>query len=202
MIGWLRGTLAHKEPPFLVVEVGGVGYEVEAPMSTCFRLPATGEAVRLLTHLLVREDHHTLFGFATEPERRLFRDLIKVSGVGAKTALGVLSGMDVAAFIRAVESDDVASLIRLPGIGRKTAERIVIEMRDRIRHPGLAGAASTAGGAAGSGELEPRTEALDALVALGYKSPEARRMLERVPESANSTEELLRAVLRSVAVKS
>lgn len=202
MIGWLRGTLAHKEPPFLVVEVGGVGYEVEAPMSTCFRLPATGEAVRLLTHLLVREDHHTLFAFATESERRLFRDLIKVSGVGAKTALGVLSGMSVPDFIRAVDSDDVASLIRLPGIGRKTAERIVIEMRDRVRHPSHTGAASTAGGPAGSGGMEPRTEALDALVALGYKSAEARRMLERVPESVNSTEELLRAVLRSVAVKS
>lgn len=199
MIGSLRGTLAHKEPPFLVVEVGGVGYEVEAPMSTCFRLPAVGEAVALLTHLLVREDHHTLFGFSTDAERRLFRDLIKVSGVGAKTALGVLSGMNVDAFVRAVESDDVASLIRLPGIGRKTAERIVIEMRDRVRHPGLAGGRSGDGSAAGSGTVEPRAEAQDALVALGYKAPEARRMLDRVPESVRSTEELLRAVLRSAA---
>lgn len=153
MIGSLRGTLARKEPPFLVVEVGGVGYEVEAPMSTCFRLPAIGQAVQLLTHLLVREDHHTLFGFSTESERRLFRDLIKVSGVGAKTALGVLSGMNVEAFVRAVESDDVASLIRLPGIGRKTAERIVIEMRDRVRHASLAG--SGAGDSSTAGTMAP-----------------------------------------------
>ncbi|MDH5275849.1 MAG: Holliday junction branch migration protein RuvA [Gammaproteobacteria bacterium] len=197
MIGSLRGTLAHKEPPFLVVEVGGVGYEVEAPMSTCFRLPATGQNVQLLTHLLVREDHHTLFGFWTDAERRLFRHLLKVSGVGAKTALGVLSGMNVEAFIRAVESDDVASLIRLPGIGRKTAERIVIEMRDRVRHPGLAGGRS--GDGDGPASIAPRDEALDALIALGYKAPEARRMLDRVPETVTSTEELLRAVLRSAA---
>lgn len=197
MIGSLRGTLAHKEPPFLVVEVGGVGYELEAPLSTCFRLPAIGEAVQLLTHLLVREDHHTLFGFSTDAERRLFRDLIRVSGVGAKTALGVLSGMNVDAFIRAVEADDVASLIRLPGIGRKTAERIVIEMRDRVRHPGLAAGRPSSGNMAGT--MAPRDEAQDALVALGYKAPEARRMLDRVPDSVNSTEELLRAVLRSVA---
>jgi Holliday junction DNA helicase RuvA len=197
VIGSLRGTLAHKEPPFLVVEVGGVGYEVEAPMSTCFHLPAIGQPVQLLTHLLVREDHHTLFGFSTDAERRLFRHLIKVSGVGAKIALGVLSGMNVEAFVRAVESDDVASLIRLPGIGRKTAERIVIEMRDRVRHPGLAGRGSGDGGAAGP--MAPRDEAHDALVALGYKAPEARRMLDRVPETVTSTEELLRAVLRSAA---
>jgi Holliday junction DNA helicase RuvA len=195
MIGSLRGVLAHKEPPFLLVEVGGVGYEILAPLSTCFRLPDVGQPVHLRTHLLVREDHHTLFGFSMETERRLFRDLLKVSGVGAKTALGVLSGMTVDDFVRAVEKDDVESLVRLPGIGRKTAERLIIEMRDRVRHPGLV--------SAGDGRLavpaEPRAEALDALVALGYKAPEARRMLDRVPESVTSLEELLRAVLRSVA---
>lgn len=197
MIGSLRGVLAHKEPPFLVVDVGGVGYEIEAPMSTCFGLPAVGESVQLRTHLLVREDQHTLFGFATESERRLFRDLLKVSGVGAKTALGVLSGMNVDAFVRAVESEDIASLVRLPGIGRKTAERLIIEMRDRVRHPGLAARGGVDGRAATP--ADPRAEALDALVALGYKAPEARRMLDRVPESVTSTEELLRAVLRSAA---
>ena len=197
MIGSLRGVLIHKEPPFLVVEVGGVGYEVEAPLSTCFRLPDVGQPVHLRTHLLIREDHHTLFGFWTEIERRLFRDLLKVSAVGAKTALGVLSGMSVEAFVRAVEVDDVAALVRLPGVGRKTAERLIVEMRDRVRHPGLA-AASGSGGVP-SAPTEPRTEALDALVALGYKTPEARRMLDRVPTSVQSTEELLRAVLRSVA---
>lgn len=197
MIGSLRGVLAHKEPPFLVVDVGGVGYEIEAPMSTCFRLPAVGETVHLRTHLLVREDQHTLFGFATETERRLFRDLLKVSGVGAKTALGVLSGMNVDAFVRAVETEDVASLVRLPGIGRKTAERLIIEMRDRVQHPGLA--AGRGGDGPATAPSDPRAEALDALVALGYKAPEARRMLDRVPESVTSTEELLRAVLRSAA---
>ncbi len=197
MIGSLRGVLAHKEPPFLVVDVGGVGYEIEAPMSTCFRLPAVGENVHLRTHLLVREDQHTLFGFATETERRLFRDLLRVSGVGAKTALGVLSGMNVEAFVRAVETEDVASLVRLPGIGRKTAERLIIEMRDRVQHPGLASGRS--GDSPAAAVSDPRAEALDALVALGYKAPEARRMLDRVPETVTSTEELLRAVLRSAA---
>lgn len=197
MIGSLRGVLIHKEPPFLVVEVGGVGYEIEAPMSTCFGLPETGQPVQLRTHLLIRDDHHTLFGFATEMERRLFRDLLKVSGVGAKTALGLLSGMTVEAFARAVESEDVGSLVRLPGVGRKTAERLIIEMRDRVRHPGL-GASNGAGGS-GDGPVEPRAEALDALVALGYKPPEARRMLDKVPESVSTTEDLLRAVLRSAA---
>ncbi len=193
MIGFLRGILEHKEPPFLVVEVGGIGYEVMAPLSTCFRLPDVGQPVYLRTHLLVREDQHTLFGFSTETERRLFRDLLKVSGVGAKTALGVLSGLTVDAFARAVETDDVASLVRLPGIGRKTAERLIIEMRDRV--PGLA---SVIDGRPAV-PAEPRAEALDALVALGYKAPEARRMLDRVPESVTSIEELLRAVLRSAA---
>ena len=200
MIGSLRGVLTRKEPPFLVVEVGGIGYEVEAPMSTCFRLPDVGAAIYLCTHLLVREDQHTLFGFSTEAERRLFRDLLKVSGVGAKTALGVLSGMTVEAFIRAVETEDVGSLVRMPGIGRKTAERLIIEMRDRVRHPGLvAGLAGTGDGRPGA-PAEPRAEALDALVALGYKAPEGRRMLDRVPETVTSTEDLLRAVLRSAAM--
>jgi Holliday junction DNA helicase RuvA len=196
MIGSLRGVLAHKEPPFLLVEVGGVGYEILAPLSTCFRLPDIGDPVHLRTHLLVREDQHTLFGFSTDTERRLFRDLLKVSGVGAKTALGVLSGMTVDAFVRAVETDDVGSLVRLPGIGRKTAERLIIEMRDRVRHPGLV----TVGEGRTAAPAEPRAEALDALVALGYKAPEARRMLDRVPESVTSVEDLLRAVLRSAAV--
>ena len=195
MIGSLRGVLTFKEPPFLILDVGGVGYEIEAPMSTCFGLPAVGEVVQLRTHLHVREDQQTLFGFATETERRLFRDLIRVSGVGAKTALGVLSGMSVDAFVRAVESEDVGSLVRLPGIGRKTAERLIIEMRDRVQQPAIQ-AARTGGPAA---VADPRAEALDALVALGYKPPEARRMLDRVPESVTSTEEVLRAVLRSAA---
>ncbi|MEZ5564897.1 MAG: Holliday junction branch migration protein RuvA [Gammaproteobacteria bacterium] len=197
MIGSLRGVLLQKEPPFLLLEVGGIGYEVEAPLSTCFRLPDVGQPVHMRTHLLVREDQNTLFGFSTEAERRLFRDLLRVSGVGAKIALGVLSGMSVEAFVRAIDSEDIAALVRLPGVGRKTAERLVIEMRDRVRHPALAGSMTVAGGEARPSE--PRAEALDALLALGYKAPEARRMLERVPESVTSTEDLLRAVLRAAA---
>jgi len=195
VIGSLRGVLAHKEPPLLVVDVGGVGYELEAPLSTCFLLPAVGETVQLRTHLLVREDQQTLFGFATETERRLFRDLLKVSGVGAKTALGILSGMSVDAFVQAVSGGDVAALVRLPGVGRKTAERLIIDLRDRVERPGLVTVAEGRPAPA----PDPRGEAQDALVALGYKATEARRMLDQVPDSVTSTEELLRAVLRSAA---
>lgn len=195
MIGRLKGILVHKSPPNLMVDVGGVGYELEAPLSTCFLLPAVGETVQLRTHLHVREDQQILFGFATETERRLFRDLLKVSGVGAKTALGILSGMSVEAFVRAVAGGDVAALVRLPGVGRKTAERLIVDLRDRVQRPGLV----TAAGGPPVAAADPRGEAQDALVALGYKAPEARRMLDQVPESVTSTEELLRAVLRSAA---
>lgn len=201
MIGFLQGVLVHKEPPLLLLDVGGVGYEVEAPMSTFFNLPAAGETVRLRTHLLVREDQHTLFGFWTEGERRLFRDLLKVSGVGARTALGLLSGMSVEAFVRAVEANDLAALTRLPGIGRKTAERLVIEMRDRVRHPGFTTNLAAGRDQAGT-PADARTEALDALLALGYKPPEARRMLDQVAGDGFSTEEILRQVLRSAVVRS
>ncbi len=137
MIGHLRGRLAAKHPPQLVVDVGGVGYEVEAPMSTFYGLPAIGVEVSLHTHLVVREDAHVLFGFGSERERALFRELIKVSGVGPRIALAILSGVSVDQFHRSIEAEDVASLVRVPGIGRKTAERLVIEMRDRLK--GLAG---------------------------------------------------------------
>src|SRR5438132_10088901 len=132
MIGSLRGTIASKTPPQLTVDVGGLGYELEAPMSTFFHLPAVGQEVHLLTHLVVREDAHVLYAFATEDERRLFRSLIKVSGVGPKIALALLSGISVAAFAQCVQSQDLTALTRVPGIGRKTAERLVVEMRDRL----------------------------------------------------------------------
>jgi Holliday junction DNA helicase RuvA len=197
VIGFLRGTLIQKEPPLLVVDVQGVGYEVEAPLSTCFGLPEVGQPVQLRTHLVIREDQHTLFGFGSEAERRLFRELLKVSGVGAKMALGVLSGISVEVFVRCIVTEDTASLVRLPGIGRKTAERLVVEMRDRVSGPRAV---------AGPGPVpvvpgDARTEALNALVALGYKPPEARRMLDRVPDEGQATEELLRAVLRAAAPK-
>src|SRR5580704_6604780 len=129
MIGSLRGRIAAKTPPQLMIDVGGVGYELEAPMSTFFHLPAVGQEVSLLTHMVVREDAHMLYGFATREERRLFRNLLKVSGVGPKIALGVLSGMSVEGFTRCVLGEDVTTLTRIPGIGRKTAERLIIEMR-------------------------------------------------------------------------
>src|SRR5215467_4128796 len=132
MIGSLRGRIASKTPPQLTVDVGGLGYELEAPMSTFFLLPAVGEEFRLLTHLVVREDAHILYAFGTEDERRLFRSLIKVSGVGPKIALALLSGISVEAFALCVQNQDIAALTRVPGIGRKTAERLVVEMKDRL----------------------------------------------------------------------
>ena len=198
MIGSLRGVLAQVHPPSLLLDVQGVGYEVEAPMSTVFNLPQAGQVVQLLTHLVIREDQHILFGFLTEAERRLFRDLLRVNGIGAKLALGLLSGMSTGDFIRCVQAEDVAALTRLPGIGRKTAERIIIDLRDRLgtlpASPGL-----VAGQPVGALAPAPRTEALDALVALGYKAPEARRMLDRVTGDELDTEALLRAVLRQAA---
>jgi Holliday junction DNA helicase RuvA len=205
MIGFIRGVLAHKEPPLLLVDVNGVGYELEVPMSTLFRLPAIGAEVLLRTHLVTRDDHQTLFGFATEDERRLFRGLIKVSGVGAKLALTILSGISVESFVQCVQMDDKASLVRLPGIGRKTAERLIIDMRDRIdQMTSGAGAQVEAEGVNGAGEMpsggsSPRTEAYNALVTLGYKPGEVQKMLGRVSIEDQTTEDILRLVLKSVA---
>src|SRR5690242_16582015 len=135
MIGSVRGRIVAKIPPQLLVEAGGLGYELEVPMSTFFHLPPVGEEVRLLTHLVVREDAHVLYAFATEEERRLFRSLIKVAGVGPKIALALLSGLSVTAFAECVVREDVSALTRVPGVGRKTAERLIIEMRDRLGAP-------------------------------------------------------------------
>lgn len=198
MIGSLRGRLAAKHPPQLLLEVGGVGYEIEAPMSTFYGMPAVGAEVSLHTHLVVREDAHVLYGFGTERERSLFRELIKVSGVGPRIALGILSGASVDEFHRCVEAEDVASLVRIPGIGRKTAGRLVIEMRDRLKI--LAGPAFLPGGQAAPGaSASPQSEAFSALVALGYKPAEVARLLGKVDPAATSTEELIRHALRAAA---
>jgi len=194
MIGSLRGRIASKSPPQLTVEVGGLGYELEAPMSTFFHLPALGEEVRLLTHLVVREDAHVLYGFATEEERRLFRSLIRVSGVGPKIALALLSGLSVTAFAECVVREDVSALTRVPGVGRKTAERLIVEMRDRVAAPGTA-ADATAPAPAASAE----GEAYGALVALGYRPAEAARLLKAVGPGTHSTEELIRRALQGAA---
>ena len=198
MIGFLKGRLASKQPPSLMVDVNGVGYELEAPMSTFYGLPATGEPVALYTHLVIREDAHILFGFGTDSERRLFRGLLKVSGVGPKIALGILSGASVEDFLRIIEAEDIAMLTRIPGIGRKTAERVIIEMRDSVqklavpapREPGAPSVFATG---------SPQTEAFAALLALGYKPPEATRLLKAADEPGLSTTEIIRRALKSAA---
>jgi Holliday junction DNA helicase RuvA len=192
MIGSVRGRIASKTPPQLTVEVGGLGYELEAPMSTFFLLPSVGEEVRLLTHLVVREDAHILYAFGTENERRLFRSLIKVSGVGPKIALALLSGISVEAFALCVQNEDIAALTRVPGIGRKTAERLVVEMRDRLGPATDPAVIATASAPAPN----PQAEAFGALVALGYRPAEATRLLKAAGPGTHSTEELIRRALQ------
>jgi Holliday junction DNA helicase RuvA len=195
MIGFLKGRLAVKQPPMLMVDVNGVGYEMEAPMSTFYGLPATGEPVALFTHLVVREDAHILYAFGTDGERRLFRGLLKVSGVGPKIALGILSGASVDDFLRIIEAEDIAMLTRIPGIGRKTAERVIIEMRDSVKKLSVPAAAAGTVGALAT----PQSEAFSALIALGYKPPEVIRLLKSVDEPDLATTEIIRRALKSAA---
>jgi holliday junction DNA helicase RuvA len=198
MIGFLKGRLAVKQPPMLMVDVNGVGYEMEAPMSTFYGLPAAGEPVALFTHLVVREDAHILYAFGTDGERRLFRGLLKVSGVGPKIALGILSGASVDDFLRTVEAEDVAMLTRIPGIGRKTAERVIIEMRDSVKKLSMPAAGAGAPGMAAA-PATPQSEAFSALIALGYKPPEVIRLLKSVDEPDLATTEIIRRALKSAA---
>ena len=190
MIGSLKGTLVAKRPPSLVLDVAGIGYEIEAPMTTFYQLPEIGAPLTLVTHLHVREDAHVLYGFSNESERALFRSLLKVSGVGARIALAVLSGMSVEGFYQCVRNKDLASLTRVPGIGRKTGERLLLEMADRLPEAG------TAAAAAGVPAEGPEREARDALLALGYKPAEVAKMLDKLDASALSTEALIREALR------
>jgi len=195
VIGHLRGRLVRKAPPALILDVNGVGYELEAPMSTFYRLPELGSEVELHTHLVVREDAQLLYGFATEDERRLFRDLLRVTGIGPKIGLALLSGIDVETFMRCVEAEDAQALTRIPGIGRKTAERLLVEMRDRIRALGqLPPAAAKSATGAGA-----RAEAFSALVALGYRPVEVNRLLQGVEQEGAGTEELIRRALQAAA---
>ena len=192
MIGSVRGKLESKSPPQLTVEVSGVGYELVAPMSTFFLLPAIGEQVHLLTHLVVREDAHVLYAFGTEAERRLFRSLIKVSGVGPKIALALLSGISVEAFAHSIQSQDIATLTKVPGVGRKTAERLVVELRDRL-------AVAANGGE--SSALPPQSaeaEAFAALTGMGCTPAEATRLLKAIGPGTHSTEELIRRALQGI----
>ena len=195
MIGSLRGRLAAKQAPSIIVECNGVGYEVETPMSTFLELPEVGSELFLHTHLLVREDAQILFGFATGEERQLFRTLLKVNRVGAKMALGILSTMTTNDFRRCVEYEDAATLSKVPGVGRKTAERLIIEMRDRIDKVGTIPGASPAVTVAANA----RSEAFDALVALGYKPGEVNKLLSKLETDGQSAEDIIRQALRQVA---
>lgn len=194
MIGRLRGILISKQPPWLLVEVGGVGYELEAPMSTIYDLPQTGKEVTLLTHYAVKEDSVALYGFLHESERASFRNLLKVSGIGAKTALSVLSGVSTQDFARLVHAGDVVALTKIPGIGKKTAERIVVELRDRVDGLGV----NVPGFAAASGvPLDPAAEATVALQQLGYKPAEVARLVQKVAASGDDAETIIRKALRA-----
>lgn len=192
VIGFLKGTLVSKRPPQLTLDVGGVGYEIQAPMSTFYGLPESGEPLRLVTHLVIRDDAHVLYGFASEAERALFRSLLKVSGVGARIALGILSGISVEGFRQCVLDKDVEALTRLPGIGRKTAGRLLVEMPDRLPAEDLSG------GDGRDSVTNAQGEAHGALLALGYKSAEALRMLKNLDATRLGTEELIREALRQV----
>ena len=193
MIGRLRGILLSKQPPWLLIDVNGVGYELEAPMSTIYDLPEIGHEVILRTHYAVKEDSVALYGFLHESERALFRNVQKVSGIGAKIALAILSGVTVDEFARHVQNGDLASLTRIPGIGKKTAERIVVELRDRV--DGLVGTVSSRLG--GGVPNDPVSEASVALQSLGYKPTEVLRMVKDVAAPDDSSEDIIRKALRA-----
>ena len=198
MIGRLRGLLAWKQPPYLLIDAHGVGYELEASLTTFQTLPEVGAEVALFTHLAVREDAHTLYGFASTAERGLFRDLIRVAGIGPRLALLILSGMSVELFGRCVRENDATALTRLPGIGKKTAERLIIEMRDRISGLGSHPAAIVLPGShATAADATPRDDAISALVALGYKLPEASRMVQSLDTEGLASEAIIRLALQS-----
>ena len=201
VIGRLRGTLAEKQPPHLLLDVNGVGYELEVPMTTLYRLPAVGEPLTLHTHLVVREDEHLLYGFFEKRERELFRELIRLNGVGPKLALALMSGLEVDELVRCVQAQDTAALVKVPGVGKKTAERLLVELKDRFKawesipsiaplvvEPQLAQAVSSA-----------ENDAVSALISLGYKPQEASRAVAAVKEDGMSSEDLIRRALRGMA---
>ncbi|MEX0618047.1 MAG: Holliday junction branch migration protein RuvA [Pseudohongiellaceae bacterium] len=202
MIGRIRGTLLTKQATDILVDVGGLAYEVHVPLSTLYVLPDTGAELILHTHYVVREDAHQLFGFAEEKERRLFRGLIKVNGVGPKLALTILSGMEVDDFVRTISSNDINSLIRMPGVGKKTAERLIVEMRDRLAEWHVEGAGVTDGGLrAADNRSQLVRDAETALTSLGYKPAEAARAVSRVSKERadiSDSESLIRLALKSM----
>lgn len=198
MIGLIQGRLLAKQPPEILVDVGGIGYEVQVPMTTIYQLPKVGEAVTLHTHFVVREDAQILFGFADTRERQMFRNLIKVNGVGPKMALTILSGIEPNDFVRCVRDDDTASLVRLPGVGKKTAERLLVEMRDRLKDWQLDDSVAAVKGDIPVAGNDILLEAESALIALGYKPADATRMISAVKAGVHSSEELIRLALKSM----
>jgi Holliday junction DNA helicase RuvA len=191
MIGSLRGRLTDKHPPHITLECSGVGYEIETPMSTFFDLPDVGTDLFLYTHLQVREDAQTLYGFSTEHEKVLFRMLLKVNGVGAKMALAILSGMGVADFQRCVQFEDTATLTKIPGVGKKTADRLILDLRDKFGKDNV-----TAFPKGAVSRADAKTEAVDALVALGYKQAEMSRLVGNLDTEDKSAEDIIRLALR------
>jgi len=196
MIGRIAGTLILSQPPYMMVDCNGVGYEIEAPMSVFFDLPPVGKPVVLFTHLTVRDDAHLLFGFSSIAQRAMFRELIKVNKVGAKMAIVILSGLSADEFSQCIADNDVAALTRLPGIGKKTAERLIVEMQDRVQKlPSDTGSATAAGSAGSAGSQQG--QAIAALEALGFKNTEARKMVKSA--SGETVEEIIRDALKSVS---
>jgi Holliday junction DNA helicase RuvA len=196
MIGFIKGQLVYKSASLICIEVNGIGYELEIPTSTFYDLPPEGSEVTLVTHLQIREDSHTLYGFLSDSERQLFRTLTKISGVGAKIALGVLSGINIKNFYVCVQNRDVATLITLPGVGKKTAERLIVEMQDKT----IVNLDNS--GHAANGQSQTLNEAYNALVSLGYKPHEAKNVLDKINLDGKSVEELLKESLRNIHNKS
>ena len=203
MIGRLRGVLVEKQPPSLILDVKGVGYELEAPMSTFYRLPELGQEVTLITHFVVREDAQLLYGFSDKSERQLFRSLIRVNGVGPKLALAILSGMEAEMFTRCVHEQDATMLTRIPGVGKKTAERLIVEMKDRLNEwqPALAALeqAATSKTPTTNARHDPVQDAVSALIALGYRPQDASKAIAGVEAEGLSTDQLIRLALRAMA---
>jgi Holliday junction DNA helicase RuvA len=191
MIGRITGTLLEKNPPQIIVDVGGIGYEIDVPMSTFYNLPANGEKVTLVTHFVVREDAHLLFGFLTDAERALFRQLLKISGIGARTALAILSGLSVGELAQAVALQEVGRLVKIPGIGKKTAERLLLELKDKLPAGSLTAAKVGAGGTA---VPDAASDILNALLALGYNEREAHGAMRTLPENASVADGIRQAL--------
>lgn len=200
MIGQIRGTIIEKQPPQLLLEVNGVGYEIDAPMSTFYHLPDTGQQITLFTHFVVREDAHHLFGFFSREERSLFRTLLKVNGVGPRLGLTILSSITPDEFVRCVTNNDTASLIRLPGVGKKTAERLIIEMRDRLSDWHTSAPVQLNFSTEKTGRNSILQDAISALIALGYKPQEASRAISKVDDGTLSSQEIIRRALREMVI--